>query len=528
MPTSPLEASHTTLFKSSIRKTPPHPASTAIPADPSGAWPSSLLSHSHLEPHEWTYLAEGGKSLLIRFDGDCHAAKNGWVNHNASKALALRLSKKPRGDDLTSKEAASSTGCDRDLFESRVAGPLLGSKSLLPCSTKLTLPKGNTFLQKVAARIEMQRPRERRAADGIDVSADYIEVVEDLSWSPPRNTGGAASTSVLAIEIKPKWLFSNDPTSSASRYRKHHVLRIPDISKADFDALYEPLDLVSGDSKRIQRAAEGLTQNWLAGGNNLRVFVDGKSVHPSNASSIQPLLASLSNSTQSASSSVVDTLASILTQVVSSNQVKEILSRLARLQASLAPIDLESLSTWFSAQTRSDSSTPFATTNADHSDLIASPALDEFATYAQDWLALQASQSQGDREADVALTLRQAIIGTVLSATFKDCSLFLRLSPRHANTPTAAQQQHTVQAETVTAATEYEDTEGTGTSRDDAPYLSRTAQASPSTASHDQIPFGYTVKIIDVDPKPVDKLPHWLSLERQIEQAYAEWTKRAS
>ncbi|CAO1638498.1 unnamed protein product [Sympodiomycopsis kandeliae] len=382
MPTSPLEVSHTTLFKSSIRSTPAHSSSKSIPADPNGQWPSSLLSADHLEPHEWTYLAEGGKSLLLRFDGsDLEAAKNGWLNHNATKALALRLAKKPRGENHT-PTSTSDGSVQRHDFESKVAAPLLGSSSLVPISRQIPLSKHQkSFLRKVATRIEMQRPRERRNVDGIDIDADTVEILEDLSWPSSDQ-----SSVVLGIEIKPKWLFaSNDQEEKqgVSRYRKHQVLRNPNITKEDFDSLYEPLDLISTDPERNRKACEGLVNNWRTGGNNLRLFADGKIVQ-ADAEATSSLKSQLEkiNPTEKNDMSVEGHLTEILTLLSSTPSVRSVLQRLSLLQSTLLPMPLATLAEWYTMQS-----------NASEQNLLSQPTLEETIEFSQDWQSIRLDDS---------------------------------------------------------------------------------------------------------------------------------------
>lgn len=195
MPTSPLDPSHTTQFKSTIRK----PQQSSAPSGSSSAsWPSSgFLSQASFDPASWTYLAEGGKSLLLRFDGDHEQARNGWLNHNATRALALRMGKIPReaaGSSTAATSSSSSQGVDRGAFEDQVIAPLLARKSLLPSSLSLKLPDG-VFLEKTSGKIEMSRPKKRRAVDGIDVQAFAVEAIEDLTWCLPGDE-------LLAVEIK--------------------------------------------------------------------------------------------------------------------------------------------------------------------------------------------------------------------------------------------------------------------------------------------------------------------------------------
>lgn len=81
---------------------------------------------------------------------------------------------------------------------------------------------------------------------------------------------------------QPKWLF---PTGKHSRYKKHRVLKSQgQLTLEQWNALYDPLDLVSGDAERIHKATEALVQDWEGGGNNLRVFLGGQAVRDAKVS----------------------------------------------------------------------------------------------------------------------------------------------------------------------------------------------------------------------------------------------------
>jgi hypothetical protein len=72
----------------------------------------------------------------------------------------------------------------------------LGKEHLLPPTARIPLEdEQSLFLEKVAARIELARPAERRRVAGVDLKADFVDVVEDLTWAAPGDE-------VLAVEIK--------------------------------------------------------------------------------------------------------------------------------------------------------------------------------------------------------------------------------------------------------------------------------------------------------------------------------------
>jgi inositol-pentakisphosphate 2-kinase len=94
----------------------------------------------------------------------------------------------------------------------------------------------------------------------------------------------AAAPPTLAIELKPKFGSTVDcPTSqpedarikrNASRYRLHQLLKLQQGAIAHPNA-YDPLDLFSGDGSRMEAALMALFEHPQ---NNLRVFIDGEAV----------------------------------------------------------------------------------------------------------------------------------------------------------------------------------------------------------------------------------------------------------
>lgn len=231
--------------------------------------PNELPATAHSA--DWDYLAEGGKSLLLRYVGDTDTGRaQGWLNHDKTRALALRLTKADRNDDAQTSLIEGVALLHRSAFERDVIEPLLKRTNLIPYSQVLTLDDSKrTFLDEIAAKIDKTRPMERKEFGQAALIVSVITAVEDITWFPHE-------APALCLELKPKWLFGTGPVS---RYRKHQVLKCQgEISLQVFEELYEPLDLISGIPTRIAKAAWGLVRDWLRGGNNLRVFVGGKTV----------------------------------------------------------------------------------------------------------------------------------------------------------------------------------------------------------------------------------------------------------
>lgn len=143
------------------------------------------------------------------------------------------------------------------------------------------------------------------------------------------------------------------------------------------------------------------------------------------------------------------------------------LARLRFLQSRLDALDVEGLANWWRLQTGA----PFGEAGR-CPELLAEPTLEEYEAFVADFLA---SEGEG------TLTLRQATLAFLLSASFKDCSLIVRCVP------------------TSKGAVD-EDTGRT---------------------------FEYTLKLIDLDPKPIDRLGHYEKLDGDIVKSFAGWAEKA-
>ncbi|CAO1617096.1 unnamed protein product [Parajaminaea phylloscopi] len=491
-------------------------------------WPPSRLDAKELRAADWSYLAEGGKSLVLRYSGERSAGSTaGWLNNNGTRALAIRLAKTSKESETNVREPNGSVSSPEHRldFERHVVPTLLQSNSLLPYSCVLTLPQPDgSFLDEISAKIERDRPESRRKATQIDLSALTVVAVEDLSWQ-------SSSEAALCLEIKPKWLFG---TGTVSRYRKHQVLKkAGNISHKAFQQLYEPLDMVSGNADRIDRAARGLVHDWVQGGNNLRVFAGGKTVNAEDARLAE--IISEFPTLPSNPSGLSARLTSILASGLGSPVMQSVLSRLSHLQSSLSPVNIQQLAAWWSMQTGGQQ---IGEANSRSADLVQQPTVAEYVDFVRSRQELDALEQSGQASDAMApaLTLRQAVLGALLSATFKDCSLFLRLTPRTRSSNSSQDQGRdgsAVELDATMRTGSQCDGENAGSLASSEPSRQQTSETStasallpepsPATWSRD---FDLCVNIIDVDPKPLSKLGHWKALDDEIESFYADWCTR--
>ncbi|OSD08524.1 hypothetical protein PYCCODRAFT_1441388 [Trametes coccinea BRFM310] len=330
------------------------------------------------------------------------------------------------------------------------------------------------WLAQLAAHAEPLRPPERRTRDAIDLARRKAVLATDL-----------VSGDGWAVEIKPKWGFLPAPThlAPATRALKTRTCRfcmhahLKRLRQADSAAPaaevaegYCPLDLYSGEPARVRRALEALWDAWVRSGgavNSLRVFVRGGMVRPRvGAVSDLPALRAAFTSA----------LLPILLHT-------PVLHTLSTLQRTLDALDVEGLAhLWARAR---GAGVPLGAGERE-------PDVREWAAFVQRYLARQ-RQQQGDgggwgggggasengaedrhEEEEEEDELRDALLGYLLSASFKDCSLIVRMPPA-------------------------------------SPSPSCPSSSSPSTA---------TVTVIDLDVKPLARLSKWAQLDAEIVHAY--------
>lgn len=153
------------------------------------------------------------------------------------------------------------------------------------------------------------------------------------------------------------------------------------------------------------------------------------------------------------------------------------LPELERLQSGLDPYDIEGLSQ-VEPLGLSAASTISGT----------QPSLDEWRSWAERIV------TEPDPEPSLATlrtnsaSLRRALLSFLLSATFKDCSMIVRME-----------------------------------------FHDPASGAATPAAQEKRVGPQITVKLIDLDPKPIHKMPHYLALDGQIVktwQTLLDWRKR--
>lgn len=464
---------------------------------------------------DWRYVSEGGATMVFSYIGSQSEDFSGMV---------LRLRKAHLSDlqnvgpSLSEDEEYAAELDDPTIaFQMHVTSRLLPPEHLprlLACRVSYDL------LSSLSRTSALLRPAERSLKDTIDARRRRAVLATDLVGFGKSEADSAPRS--FAVEIKPKWAFLPNPTylspdlrdvkTKYSRFVMHSHYR--SVSKTDDDSnaglsTYDPLDLFSRKEERIKLAVESLWDSWISSGgstNNLKVFVGGKTISPlptlqvwghfsvianaysynrsvieqdSTARTLSPLV----NSSDSGETSSLRDLRSPFVSRVTNLLVRSPLpARIAQLQRTLDSLDIEGLYESWKRYHRSLQTSHDDASVPPLGDREPEPTLDEWETFAVTYLeksAYSGENTGGDSSDGRTISreeLRYHILAYLMSATFKDCSIILRL-----------------------------------------------ASASASSSSHLGSPIEESVTAIDLDPKSVHRLEKWRQLDRDIAATYSKY-----
>ncbi|KAJ7217091.1 inositol-pentakisphosphate 2-kinase [Mycena pura] len=373
----------------------------------------ACLADTH--PADWSYLSEGGATIVFSYKGPPSPIFEGNV---------LRLRKCTLNDESTPP-----LGPEIDPavdFQKKCIERLIPAAYLPRLEPVAVGPNADAWLAALAAQCEPRRPYERRQKDRIDVRRPRAVLATDLVGSQG-----------IAVEIKPKWGFLPSPThlsdltrpvkTRTCRFCMHSHLKAQQGDSVSLD--YCPLDLYSGDESRVMKALNALWDAWKESDgavNNLKVFVRGNKIDPAEQHSILDMVSGATDPKEGLTSALLPVLINT-----------PVLRTISRLQRTLDALDIEGLAAlWGCAPGGAD------------------PTLAEWGDFISTYLAAPAPSPPAD-----PAHLRYHVLAYILSATFKDCSVIVR------------------------------------------------------------VPDG-TASVIDLDVKDVGRLPRWERLDREIVAAY--------
>ncbi|PVG01131.1 hypothetical protein CPB86DRAFT_782039 [Serendipita vermifera] len=416
-----------------------------------------MASHDPTQTNvkDWSYVSEGGATMVFSYAGPPHAVFSRTV-------LRVRKAPLPVADD-----SHGPTAVDQDEivepddpsieFQNRVTSLIIPPQHL-PVMESLRVNR--EWLTQLAEHVKDKRPELRKLKDDIDLSRKKAVLATDL-------VGGKG----WAVEIKPKWAFLPNPAYLSDetkdtklqhcRFCMHSVRKTATGEKAAVG--YCPLDLFSGKEERVRKALTSLWNSWIENDgqiNNLKIFVTGQVISPSQAEELlSPLLGvEPSNKLNNLLPSFIKALLPLLVDT-------NLLSTMAKLQRNLDLIDIEGLvKLWQSPSLYSMTATALkgtsssnpsngSTQTSDGHDPTApigtgsqDPTMDEWVVFVQEYLVSHGGRDyidengfllpEDDPEKEKG-RLRYLLIAYLMSGTFKDCSIILRLGSGYDDTITA-------------------------------------------------------------------------------------------
>ncbi|KAG7087645.1 hypothetical protein E1B28_013593 [Marasmius oreades] len=362
----------------------------------------------------------------------------------------------------------------------------------------------NRWLRTMAKAHDSERPEGRKKSGGLDVHKQKGVLATDL-------VGGKG----ISVEIKPKWSFLPNPTylsestrpikSQTCRFCMHSFLR-SQTSSDDAQAQahphaqgevalgYCPLDLFSNDESRVRKALYALWDAWVESGgkvNNLKVFVDGKILRPDQ----QRLLLAKDDAETPEEDDIRETFTKGLIPLLTRTSAFQTLNR---LQRTLDMLDVEGLGQAWKIYHQHRLGVTSELPELGFG--MEEPTIDEWMAFIDRYLEQlktkpaevdgreyaflpgplppREGEGEGKLSSYTEQELRSYLLAYLLSATFKDCSVIIRI-----------------------------------------PLLGGGDEVGKV---EDTPPDPKRVTIIDLDPKSMTRLRRWELLDAQIVEGYRE------
>ena len=144
---------------------------TVAPIPTSSSDASAPISET--DPRDWTYIAEGGSTVVFSYDGPRNLHFDGTVVRLRKSPVLPTL---PVPDDKTSQDAEDPTVDFQEHVISRLVPP-----EFLPHLEHVQVERG--WLERMVSFHDDRRPAKRRAKDGIDLERTRAVLATDLIGS---------------------------------------------------------------------------------------------------------------------------------------------------------------------------------------------------------------------------------------------------------------------------------------------------------------------------------------------------------
>ncbi|KAK0239604.1 inositol-pentakisphosphate 2-kinase [Armillaria nabsnona] len=412
----------------------------------------SISSITATLPSHWKYISEGGATIVFSYVGPPNPDFDGMV---------LRLRKSGVQTPVLEKQAFGTVAEEEEPDDSSIVFQETCMKRLIP---SVHLPKlqsvqvEKAWLEVLSQAHQQDRPLQRTASGGIDTTKNKAVLATDL-------VGGSG----LAVEIKPKWSFLPNKTylsadncaikANICRFCMHSRMKSKEGETVSLG--YCPLDLFSNNRGRMKQAVYSLYDNWLTSDgtvNNLKIFIKGTKIGVDQKFSMfSP------EAYEESDENVRETFSEVILTLLVNTPVLRVLNK---VQRTLDSLDIEGLSLLW-REAHSSANPPKSTNGYTPSGRAIgvgepNPSLADWSAFIDEYL----TQSPDLED------LRYHLLAYLLSATFKDCSIMIRME-----------------------------------------------LLDPRRPQEDVDPSKVTV--IDLDPKNMNRLSKWEKLDETIVKAYS-------
>ncbi|RGB24285.1 inositol-pentakisphosphate 2-kinase [Rhizophagus diaphanus] len=427
----------------------------------------------------WKFKAEGNANITLSYVGE-----------NARySATVLRLRKDNQLDTIIDPQYFTYS------YANFVMRPLIGDKYV---GESILLEVQPEFLKALSKSVLKIRSNKRTQKD-IDHNQKYAILTPDHTVFPSN------ISPTLSVELKPKWAFlpsspfiENFVKFQSCRFCMHKYLK---RGPTDDVTRYCPLDLFSLEDKRIRKAIEALID---CPGSNLKLFIQGLQIEIGKENWLTSLCEffeigypELDDKKQHY---VIDMLIVLLIQVIMKEQY--LFRRLKILQKTLDELDIEGINKLLITLRPK----------------LSEPLLEEWKLIVDEYMKrTTANNSNNENVLEFMSTMEnkqihQRIYEYLMSATLKDCSIIF--SFRRSDIRDFAEQK----SHSSPIFQNKERLQQISLSETQSP-ISDSLNKYPYDNYLDR-PYVYKVSVIDLDPKPLAKLPYYQELDAKIVENY--------
>ncbi|KAK1407974.1 hypothetical protein QVD17_39602 [Tagetes erecta] len=235
---------------------------------------------------DWIYRGEGGLNIVLAYIGSSPNFIGKVLRVRKLRTNEVEYEKAPPAlsehERLIWKEvgellSASTKDIANHMYARLVLSPLLGSQHV-DAGVRVLVTK--EFLESLHNGVLLERPFWRVESGRINTTLDSAILMTDHSIFP---NAVHEEQVCLSVEIKPKCGFlptsrfirdENAVKKRISRFRLHQNLKFHQ-GKISHISEYDPLDMFSGSKERILKSVKDL---FLTPQNNFRVFLNGRLV----------------------------------------------------------------------------------------------------------------------------------------------------------------------------------------------------------------------------------------------------------